>query len=111
MLTLIFGIWASDPPRPGERLKRPGLIGLSFFSGSRDPYGPDLPSLCGRKFHFSLIGLFSFLIRKFQSFEDYSTSDRRKLHTGKAIQWRVGFMLNIEKYFDLPNDFRDFGQI
>ena len=29
MLTLIFGIWASEPPpRPGERLKRPGLIGL-----------------------------------------------------------------------------------
>ena len=29
MLTLIFGIWASEPPGPGERLKRPGLIGLS----------------------------------------------------------------------------------
>ena len=30
MLTLIFGIWASEPPLgPGERLKRPGLIGLS----------------------------------------------------------------------------------
>ena len=28
MLTLIFGIWASEPPRPGERVKRPGLIGL-----------------------------------------------------------------------------------
>ena len=29
MLTLIFGVWASDPPLvPGERLKRPGLIGL-----------------------------------------------------------------------------------
>ena len=29
MLTLIFGIWASEPPPgPGERLKRPGLIGL-----------------------------------------------------------------------------------
>ena len=30
MLTLIFGIWASEPPSPGpgERLKRPGLIGL-----------------------------------------------------------------------------------
>ena len=28
MLTLIFGIWASEPPGPGERLKRPGLIGL-----------------------------------------------------------------------------------
>ena len=30
MLTLIFGIWASEPPGPGERLKRPGLIGLSI---------------------------------------------------------------------------------
>ena len=29
MLTLIFAIWASEPPPgPGERLKRPGLIGL-----------------------------------------------------------------------------------
>ena len=28
MLTLIFGIWASEPPRPAERLKRPGLAGL-----------------------------------------------------------------------------------
>ena len=29
MLTLIFGIWASEPPPgSGERLKRPGLIGL-----------------------------------------------------------------------------------
>ena len=29
MLTLIFGVWASEPPLgPGERLKRPGLIGL-----------------------------------------------------------------------------------
>ena len=28
MLTLIFGIWAFEPPGPGERLKRPGLIGL-----------------------------------------------------------------------------------
>ena len=32
MLTLIFGIWASEPPPgPGERLKRPGLIGLSSY--------------------------------------------------------------------------------
>ena len=31
MLTLIFGIWASEPPPgPGERLKRPGLIGLTY---------------------------------------------------------------------------------
>ena len=29
MLTLIFGIRASEPPS-GQRLKRPGLIGLSF---------------------------------------------------------------------------------
>ena len=30
MLTLIFGIWASEPlPGPGERLKRSGLIGLN----------------------------------------------------------------------------------
>ena len=30
MLSLIFGVWASEPPPlgPGERLKRPGLIGL-----------------------------------------------------------------------------------
>ena len=35
MLTLIFGIWASEPPPPpgpGERLKRPGLIGLKKYS-------------------------------------------------------------------------------
>ena len=32
MLTLIFAIRASEPPlRPGERLKRPGLIGLTLF--------------------------------------------------------------------------------
>ena len=32
MLTLIFGIWASEPPPgPGERLKRPGLIGLKLI--------------------------------------------------------------------------------
>ena len=32
MVTLIFGIWASEPPPgPSERLKRPGLIGLSLF--------------------------------------------------------------------------------
>ena len=36
-VTLIFGIWASEPPPgPGKRLKRLGLIGLtdgkSFFS-------------------------------------------------------------------------------
>ena len=33
MLTLIFAIRASEPPppRPGERLKRPGLIGLRFY--------------------------------------------------------------------------------
>ena len=32
MLTLIFGIWASEPPPgPGERLKRPGLIGLKLM--------------------------------------------------------------------------------
>ena len=35
MLTLIFGIWASEPPPfgPGERLKRPGLIGLISLNG------------------------------------------------------------------------------
>ena len=32
ILTLIFGIQASEPPvRPGERLKRPGLIELSIY--------------------------------------------------------------------------------
>ena len=38
MLTLIFGIWASEPPTPpgpSERLKRPGLIGLIIRSTSR----------------------------------------------------------------------------
>ena len=31
MLTLIFGIWASEPPpETGERQKRPGLIGLNL---------------------------------------------------------------------------------
>ena len=31
MLTLISGIRASEPPPgPGERLKRPGLIGLNY---------------------------------------------------------------------------------
>ena len=31
MLTLIFAIRASEPPPgPGERLKRPGLIGLKY---------------------------------------------------------------------------------
>ena len=31
MLTLTFGIWASEPPlEPGKRLKRPGLIGLKW---------------------------------------------------------------------------------
>ena len=28
MLTLIFGIRPSEPPGPGERRKKPGLIGL-----------------------------------------------------------------------------------
>ena len=33
MVTLTFGIRASEPPLgPGERLKRPGLIGLSYVS-------------------------------------------------------------------------------
>ena len=33
MFTSIFGIWASElPPGPGERLKRPGLIGLNVFN-------------------------------------------------------------------------------
>ena len=44
MLTLIFGIWASEPPPgPGERLKRPGLIGLrnitmSIYIDGQDEY-------------------------------------------------------------------------
>ena len=33
MLTSIFGIWASEPPGPGERLKRLGLIGLKLWMG------------------------------------------------------------------------------
>ena len=42
MLTLIFGIRASEPPPlgPGERLKRPGLIGLN----SKTIFERDLPS-------------------------------------------------------------------
>ena len=33
MLTLIFGVWASEPPPgPGERLKKPGLIELKETS-------------------------------------------------------------------------------
>ena len=39
MLTLIFGIWAFEPPPPppppGERLKRPGLIGLTYPTPSK----------------------------------------------------------------------------
>ena len=37
MLTLIFGIRASEPPGPGELLKRPGLIGLNFVSNDATP--------------------------------------------------------------------------
>ena len=43
MLILIFGIWASEPPPgPGERLKRPGLIGLNYLvlASSTWPIGP-----------------------------------------------------------------------
>ena len=39
MLTLIFGIWASEPPGPGERLKRPDLIGLIDFDLVRHSQG------------------------------------------------------------------------
>ena len=35
MLTLIFGIRASDPPRPGEQLKRQGMIRLIFPNASQ----------------------------------------------------------------------------
>ena len=36
MLTLIFGIWVSEPPLgPGERLKRPGPIALIHCSCSK----------------------------------------------------------------------------
>ena len=36
MLTLIFGIGASEPPLgPGERLKSPGLIGLIGLTSKR----------------------------------------------------------------------------
>ena len=34
MLTLIFGIRASEPPLPRERLKRPSLIGLKSLISS-----------------------------------------------------------------------------
>ena len=36
MLTLIFAIWASEPPGPGERLKRPGLIGLKRYLNEKN---------------------------------------------------------------------------
>ena len=42
MLTLIFGIWASEPSLPlgpGERLKRPGLIGLIKYLRTSTYYG------------------------------------------------------------------------
>ena len=40
MVTLIFGILASEPPPgPGERLKRPGLTGL-MNGPSFSPYKP-----------------------------------------------------------------------
>ena len=46
MLTLIFGIWVSEPPPgPGERLKRPGLIGLNKAAFTLDPAGVELVSL------------------------------------------------------------------
>ena len=33
MLTLMFGVWASESPLgPGEQLKRPGLIGLKPYA-------------------------------------------------------------------------------
>ena len=38
MLTLIFGVWASEPPSPpwpGDQLKKPGLTGLSKERRSR----------------------------------------------------------------------------
>ena len=39
MLTLIFAIWASEPPPgPGERLKRPGLIGLNVVTTAYIPH-------------------------------------------------------------------------
>ena len=39
MLTLIFGIRASESPLgPGERLKTPGLIGLTYEIGAEDVY-------------------------------------------------------------------------
>ena len=52
MLTLIFVIRASEPlPGPGERLKRPGLMGLSAGTylihgrnGSKIPFRPSAES-------------------------------------------------------------------
>ena len=48
MLTLIFGIRASEPPLgPGKRLKRPGLIGLkstnfSYVQNAIEEYDLDV---------------------------------------------------------------------
>ena len=39
MLTSIFSIWASEPPPgPGDRLKRPGLIGLILCNWRLETY-------------------------------------------------------------------------
>ena len=59
MLTLIFGVWASEPPAgPGERLKRPGLIGLRPASS----HGCVFKSI-----HFELrIQMFAFLLSSYR---------------------------------------------
>ena len=39
MLTLIFSIWASEPPGPGDRLKSLGLIGLIYGASKKVIFG------------------------------------------------------------------------
>ena len=52
MLTLSFGIWASEPPSPfgpGEGLKRPGLVGLNI--GNIEFFLTKFEALYPRKTH------------------------------------------------------------
>ena len=61
MLTLIFGIRASEPPPPppgsGERLKRPGLIGLKVQAGSLGT-----PLIISRTFKANQIKLYTVIV-------------------------------------------------
>ena len=73
MLTLIFGIWASEPPGPGERLKRPGLIGLMHHlqHSSATQYTTFLLHFCGfglcinEQFNLSILGTYTYKLGLF----------------------------------------------